>query len=177
MAIREEAKGEPPSAAPPGVLTPVLDRLIALLEAYCILLMVGMAVIVLTGVFYRYVIERSLPWYDEFAEFLLVWLTFYGSVLTAHRGGHISFETLLDYLPRGVRRGLLVLADLIVLLIQAALVVYGWKLAQAASFDTAISIRAVRLSWIYSAIPISGALVFLIGLPRLVRRAIGRERS
>ena len=171
-------EGREPLAAPrPSTLARVYSGLIVALEIWCVLLMLALAVIVLLGVWYRYVVERALPWYDEFAEFLLVWLTFYGSVLTAHRGGHISFETLLDYLPRGVRRGLLVLADLIVLLIQAALVVYGWKLAQAASFDTAISIRAVRLSWIYSAIPISGALVFLIGLPRLVRRAIGRERS
>ena len=168
---------EPLAAARPSALARAYGTLVAALEIWCVLLMLAMAVIVLLGVWYRYVVQRALPWYDEFAEFLLVWLTFYGSVLTAHRGGHISFETLLDYLPRGVRRGLLVLADLIVLLIQAALVVYGWKLAQAASFDTAISIRAVRLSWIYSAIPISGALVFLIGLPRLVRRAIGRERS
>ena len=41
------------------------------------------------------------------------------------------------------------------------------SLAQAASFDTAVSIRSVRLSWIYSAIPISAGLMFLIGLRRL----------
>lgn len=73
-----------------------------------------------------------------------------------------------------VRRAALVLSDIIVLVIQAALVIYGWKLVQAASFDTAISIRAVRLSWIYAAIPISAGLIFLLNLPRVVLRIMGR---
>ncbi len=169
MTIGEEARDGPPTAARPGGLAPILDRLIVLLEAYCILLMVGMAVIVLTGVFYRYVIERALPWYDEFAEFLLVWLTFYGSVLTTQRRAHIGFETLIEYLPAPARRGLEVAAEVIMLLVQGALFYYGWTLVQAASFDRAVSLPSVRLNWIYSAIPISGALMFILTFSRLAR--------
>jgi len=51
------------------------------LEAYVAVLMLALAIIVLLGVWFRYVVQRALPWYDEFAEFLLVWLTFYGSAL------------------------------------------------------------------------------------------------
>ncbi len=137
------------------------------LEVYCVILMVGMALIVLAGVWYRYIIEQALLWYDEFAEFLLVWLTFYGSVLASQRNAHIGFETLVEYLPAGLQRVIAVAAELIVLSIQVALFYYGLSLVRAASFDTALSIRAVRLSWVYSAIPISGVLMFLIGLRRL----------
>ena len=141
--------------------------LVSALEAYCVILMIGMALIVLAGVWYRYIIQQALPWYDEFAEFLLVWLTFYGSVLASQRNAHIGFETLVEYLPARLQGVVAVAAELIVLLIQVALFYYGVSLARAASFDTALSIRAVRLSWVYSAIPISGALMFLIGLRRL----------
>ncbi len=144
--------------------------LVSALEVYCAILMVAMAVIVLVGVWYRYVVQRSLPWYDEFAEFLLVWLTFYGSVLAAQRDAHIGFETLVEYLPKDAQRAVIVVADVILLLVQAALFTYGVSLARAASFDTAVSIRWVRLSWVYSAIPASGALTFLITLNRLVGR-------
>lgn len=169
MTIGEEARGGPPAAAGPRSAASLLDRLISLLEGYCILLMVGMAVIVLTGVFYRYVIERSLPWYDEFAEFLLVWLTFYGSVLTTQRRAHIGFETLIEYLPAPARRGLEVGAEVIMLLVQGSLFYYGWTLVQAASFDRAVSLPSVRLNWIYSAIPVSGALMFILTGSRLAR--------
>ncbi len=154
--------------APRSPLARATDALVAILEIYCTVLLVGMAVIVLTGVFYRYVIERALPWYDEFAEFLLVWLTFYGAVLASHRGAHIGFETLVEYLPARAQRWIGIFAEVVILIVQAALFYYGWSLVQAAAFDTAISIRSVRLSWIYSAIPIGGALMFVIGLRRLV---------
>ncbi len=170
-----QGRGESVAPPRPSPFLRAYGQFVALLEVWCTLQMVAMAVIVLLGVWYRYVVQRALPWYDEFAEFLLVWLTFYGSVLAAHRGAHIGFETLLDYLPPALRRALLMLSDVIVLVIQAALVVYGWKLVQAASFDTAISVRAVRLSWVYSAIPISGALIFLVNLPRVVLRIAGRD--
>lgn len=155
--------------APRSLLARTTDTLVATLEIYCTILLVGMAVIVLTGVFYRYVLERALPWYDEFAEFLLVWLTFYGAVLASHRDAHIGFETLVEYLPARVQRWIGVFAEVVLLIVQAALFYYGWSLVQAASFDTAISIRSVRLSWVYSAIPIGGALMFIIGLRRLMR--------
>lgn len=162
-----DPRGVDPSTRGRTALERAADILVFLLEIYCSILLVGMAVIVLMGVFYRYVVERALPWYDEFAEFLLVWLTFYGSVLASHRGAHIGFETLVEYLPARLQRWVAVISEVVILVIQAALFYYGWSLVQAASFDTAISIRWVRLSWIYSAIPISGALMFLIGLRRV----------
>ena len=143
------------------------SALVSALEVYCTVLMITMAIIVLAGVFYRYVVQQSLPWYDEFAEFLLVWLTFYGSALATQRDAHIGFETLVEYLPARLQRVVGIAAEVVVLLIQAALFYYGWTLVAAASFDAAISIRWVRLSWVYAAIPISGGLMFLIGLWRL----------
>ena len=167
MAAEQVSRGGPGPALRPSGFVRVVGFLVSALEAYCVILMIGMALIVLAGVWYRYIIQQALPWYDEFAEFLLVWLTFYGSVLASQRNAHIGFETLVEYLPVRLQKLVTVAAELIVLLIQVALFYYGLSLARSASFDTAISIRAVRLSWVYSAIPISGALMFLIGLQRL----------
>ncbi|MGQ0571304.1 MAG: TRAP transporter small permease, partial [Armatimonadota bacterium] len=81
MATDQVSRGhEVPTPRPSG-LARAADVVVSALEVFCTILMVGMAVIVLTGVWYRYVVQRALPWYDEFAEFLLVWLTFYGSAL------------------------------------------------------------------------------------------------
>ena len=183
MAAGPTSRGGEAAPPPSSGIARAAGLLVSGLEVYCTILMVGMAVIVLAGVWYRYVPQRALSWYDEFAEFLLVWLTFYGSVLATQRDAHIGFETLTDALPAPLRRGVAIFSEIIVLLIQAALFYYGLRLAQAAAFDTAISIRAVRLSWVYSAIPISGALMFLIGLwrlagllaPRLIGAPAGRQ--
>jgi len=140
MAAEQVNRGGAAAPPRPSGIARAAGLLVSGLEVYCGILMVGMAVIVLTGVWYRYIPQRALSWYDEFAEFLLVWLTFYGSVLAAHRGAHIGFETLTDALPERLRRIVVVLSELIVLFIQAALFYYGLSLVRAASFDTAVSI-------------------------------------
>jgi len=164
---RTQTHRREPAAERPAWLTRAAEWLVSALEAYTAVLMLMLAVIVLLGVWFRYVVQRALPWYDEFAEFLLVWLTFYGSALAAHRGAHIGFETLTDTLPPAARRAAAIFAEGVVLFVLIALWKYGWTLAQVASFDTALSIRAVRLSWIYSAIPLSAGLMVLIELRRL----------
>src|SRR2546425_12176780 len=148
-------------------LTRAAGWLVTALEAYVAVLMVALAIIVLLAGWFRYVVQRALPWYDEFAEFLLVWLTFYGSALAAQRGAHIGFETLTDALPPVLRRAAAIFAESVVLLVLIALWIYGWMLAHAASFDTALSIRSVRLALIYSALRTSSCVQFLIGLRRL----------
>src|SRR5437016_14508881 len=92
------------SGARTAWLSRVSEWLVRALEAYTAVLMLMLAVIVLLGVWFRDVVQRALPRYDEFAEFLLVWLTFYGSALAAHRGAQIGLETLIDSLPPAARR-------------------------------------------------------------------------
>src|SRR5947199_140363 len=108
------------SGARTAWLSRVSEWLVRALEAYTAVLMVILAVIVLLGVWFRYVVQRALPWYDEFAEFLLVWLTFYGSALAAHRGAHIGFETLTDSLPPVARRAAAIFAEGVVLFVLLA---------------------------------------------------------
>ena len=67
------------------------EKLIVILQAYSAVLMLVMLGVVLVGVFYRYVVDSALSWYDEFAGYILVWLTMYGSVVGLARGKHICF--------------------------------------------------------------------------------------
>ncbi len=134
--------------------------------ALCIL-MLG---VVLVGVFYRYIVDASLSWYDEFAGFVLVWLTMYGSVVALAKRKHISFETLVEKLsPRG-QHVVEIVVDLCVLSFSLVLVVYGWELIREMGDETAVSIPSVKMAWVYSVMPISGALMALVGVVQLVQR-------
>src|SRR5436309_13403081 len=99
------------SGARTAWLSRVSEWLVRALEAYTAVLMLMLAGIVLLGVWFRYVVQRALPWYDEFAEFLLVWLTFHRSSLAAHRGAHLGFETLTDSLPPAARHAAAIVAQ------------------------------------------------------------------
>ncbi len=157
-------------------MTRLFNRLIRLIEWWATVLMVAMVVVVTLGVFYRYVLAASLPWYDEFASYLLVWLTFYGAVVASYRGRQISFDTLLEKLAPRPRRMVAVIGECFTLAFQTVLFSYGIILVRALGRETAVSLEWVRMGWIYSVLPISGGLMLLVSLNRLVDLARGEER-
>lgn len=145
----------------------LLARLVRLVEWWAMALLVAMVVVVTLGVFYRYVLSASLPWYDEFAAYLLVWLTFYGAVVTSHKGHHISFDVVVERLAPRRRRMVTILGECFTLAFQVVLFAYGIVLVRAVGHETAVSLEWVRMGWIYSVLPISGGLMLLVSLTRL----------
>lgn len=145
------------------------DRFLAALQVVTAALAVVMLGVVLLGIFYRYVVDEALSWYDEFAGYILVWLTMVGSVLGLAKRKHISFDTLVEKLPRAWRRAVDVFGILCVMSFSAVLLVAGWQLVREMADETAISVPAVRVAWIYGIMPVSGALMLLIGAVQLVQ--------
>lgn len=141
-----------------------------LLEVWVGILLVAMVVVVTAGVFYRYVLNSALVWYDEFASYLLVWLTFYGAVLATQRDLHIDFNEVVRRLAPGPRRVLEAVSDLCVLAFYLILLAYGTVLVRSMEAETAISLPGVKMAWVYSVLPVSGALMLAYGLARAVRR-------
>src|SRR5687767_3760628 len=111
-------------------MTRLLGRLVTLIEWWAVCLLAGLAVLVCLGVFFRYALNSSLTWYDEFASYMLVWLTFYGTVVADYRRRHIAFELVVDKLAPTARRVIDVIAELAVLGFQFVLCYYGWILME-----------------------------------------------
>ena len=150
-----------------------LNRFITVLEWWAVILLVLMVALVALGVFFRYVLGASLAWYDEFASYLLVWLTFYGAVAASYRGRHIGFDAVVNRLMPGTRRMIKIVAELFVLGFQIVLFYYGWNLMQKMGDETAISLPWVKMGWVYSVLPIAGGLMLLISLERLLHLCFG----
>src|ERR1051325_4898617 len=178
-------------------------KLIAVVEWWSVLLLVLMVALVCVGVFFRYVLNASLAWYDEFASYLLVWLTFYGANWSAHaseawydefasyllvwltfygaavasfRRRHIGFEVVVDKLNPTTRKLVDLAGECFVLAFQFVLLYYGWELVQKMGEDRAVSLPWVKMGWIYSVLPITGGLMLIISVLRLMEIAFGRER-
>jgi TRAP-type C4-dicarboxylate transport system permease small subunit len=147
------------------------------MELWTALLLATMVLVVALGVFFRYALGSALSWYDEFASYLLVWLTFYGAVVASYRRKHIGLEALVERLGPGSRRVAELLAEACVFGFQLVLCYFGWVLTSKLGDETAVSVIWVKMSWVYSVLPISGGLMLLISAGELVRLVLGRERE
>ncbi len=155
----------------------LLGRLIDFIEWWAVCLLVLMVAVVCLGVFFRYVLDSSLAWYDEFASYLLVWLTFYGAVSASYHNRHIQFDTVVDRLMPKTRRKMQIVAELFVLGFQFVLLYYGWLLTRKMGDETAVSLAWIKMGWIYSVLPITGGLMLLISLNRLLHLVSGKVRQ
>ncbi len=148
-------------------------RFIEFTEWWATFLLVLMVVLVCLGVFFRYVLDASLAWYDEFASYLLVWLTFYGAVSASYQRRHIGFETFVARLMPATRKRLEIVAEFLVLGFQSVLLYYGWLLTRKMGDETAVSLVWGKMGWVYSVLPITGGLMLLISVQRLRHLVFG----
>ena len=155
----------------------LLGRLVTLVAWWAVCLLAGLVVVVCLGIFFRYVLNSSLTWYDEFASYMLVWLTFYGTVVADYHRRHIGFDLLVNKLAPPARKVVDVAAELAVLGFQFVLFYFGWVLTERMGDETAISLPWVKVSWISSVLPVTGGLLLLISVTRMVGILFGRTNG
>ena len=61
-----------------------------------------MVLAILIQVFFRYVLNNALPWPDEAARFMMLWMTGLMAPMAYRRGGFVAIDMLIDALPKGI---------------------------------------------------------------------------
>jgi TRAP-type transport system small permease protein len=112
------------------------------------LLFWGLAGVVFLQFFTRYILNNSLTWTEEIAQYLLMVITFTGSAMAARRGTHITVEFLLNKLPHGARRVAHVLVSAVTTAFFAVCVLLCWQVSEAMRFQPMIAIE-YPLSLVY----------------------------
>ena len=61
-----------------------------------------MVLVILTQVFFRYILNNALPWPDEAARFLMLWMTGLVAPSAYRWGGFVSIDMVPKILPKYV---------------------------------------------------------------------------
>ncbi len=121
----------------------------------------------------RYVFNDSPGWTEEIARYLLIGVTFVGSVMAMRKGTHIAVEVAFKYLKPASRHWLLVAVDATV---AAFCALMAWTSADLSlrtnQYMVTIEVSKAIVYWVVCA-----SFVAMTGyaLWRLVRRLQGRE--
>jgi TRAP-type C4-dicarboxylate transport system permease small subunit len=131
--------------------------------------LIAIVVDVLVGVVARYALHISLPWNEELARFLLVWLSFIGAAAAAASRATIRVDSLIGHFKPGRTR--LILEGVVAALSILALIVFIW--ASRGLFGTSASSTSpgsgISAFWVNLALPVSAVLVIVFIAFDLIR--------
>ena len=117
-------------------MTPILaaTRFLALINGamlavgrhISVVLMGLMVLVILIQVFARYVLNNALPWPDEAARFMMLWLTGLVAPTAYRRGGFVAIDMVVVMLPKIVGAIVTLVLLFIALVVLVTAVKIGW---------------------------------------------------
>ena len=132
-----------------------------------------MVVVIMIQVFFRYVLNNALPWPDEVARFLMLWMTGLIAPSAYRWGGFVSIDILERFLPKLISNLLI----LFLLTLSLGVLIIGFELGlkhiNAGWIFSSASIKipyhliggkaeAIKLAWMYMSLP--AGIFFMISI-------------
>jgi len=139
-----------------------------------------MVAVILLQVFCRYLLNNALPWPDEAARFMMLWLTGLMAPVAFRHGGMVAITSIVESLPRPVFMMIslaLLLVSLMVLLVAFQLgmkhVNSGW-LFSSSSLKLPLSLIGmksvkIKLAWMYMSMFTGVCLMVLVNVELILR--------
>jgi len=154
-----------------GVSAKIESWLGTLIEVPAALLVLGEVVVLLAGVIMRFIFNRPIPWADELASILFLWLANFGAAIALMRGTHMRTTALVSTWNPRARLWAETLASAAPFLF---LVILIFPMAQYAADEWIVQTPALSLPNTIraAAVPVGALLMLAISLVRLVRVSV-----
>jgi TRAP-type C4-dicarboxylate transport system permease small subunit len=141
-----------------NALKRVDSAIIALTSWIVAYLTLQMTLVVLLGVFTRYILNDSLAWTDELARYSMVWLTWLGGGIAIRRGAHIAVEFVKDAIPEKAKSIVVMLGRAGVFFFLGICLWYGLELTARVSTQSTIAL-GLSMQIPYASIPVGSFLM------------------
>jgi len=169
---------------PIHVLKVVNDWLLRLGRALAVAALAIMVAVVLAQVFFRYVLNSALPWPDEAARFMMLWMTGLIAPMAYRRGGFVAIDMIERALPARAGAAL----SLVLLLMSLSVLVFavqiGW--AEVTGFSGSFATASlwvptsigfdewmrVPRSWMMGSVLAGVSLLILVNVELVLRQTV-----
>jgi TRAP-type transport system small permease protein len=139
-------------------------------EAAIMTLLLSLAVLQVSQVLFRYVLNIPLHWVDESSRFIFIFMIMVGAGLATANSAQFSIDFIKQLMPRQVQIVADVLVQIGVLTFAVVLLVHGIRLATVTSGQTTASLQ-LPYTVPYASMPLGGLLILfhaLSGIPKRV---------
>ena len=147
-----------------------------------------MVIVIILQVFFRYVLNNALPWPDEVARFLMLWMTGFIAPSAYRWGGFVSIDMFERFLPKILSNILIFLILIISLTVLLIAFEMGLKHINAGWIFSSSSIKipfsliggkteAMKLAWMYMSLPVGIFLLILVNIELVLRTILSSFNS
>ena len=142
------------------------------------ILLCVMSLAVFASVLSRYIPNFSLTWVEEMVTYGMAWLCTIGGGLATRKGEMTSVTLFLNKVPEKPRRVLRIVNCMASLIVFLFLIRCGYQMALTGALRKAVSFPQVTMFWLYIALPVGVAIMFLNTLGTILRiLAEGKEAA
>lgn len=131
------------------------------------LMMAAMVVIIFAQVIFRFVLQASLPWSEEAARYIMVWISMLGAAVGIRRKGHIGVEAVVLLFPERLKKATVVITTLVGCCFFAGMIFYGIRICSVVAAQESPAME-ISMAIPYSSIVAGGMLMFLFSIEDLL---------
>ena len=126
----------------------------------CVILGGVMVVVVISGVFARYLLQNPMSWTEEVARFLMNWMALLGASIATRYRAHLGLLYFVQKFPMSLQRLTKLLMDTMIMVFLYLLTVEGFQMAVSAK-EQIEPTTGVTMNYILICVPLAGLLMMI----------------
>ena len=152
----------------------LIDLLNRIVEYIICLLLILMVLTVFSQVLFRYIIHSPLPWSEELARYILIWISFLGASIGVKRHVHIGVSAITSLLQGKARKLISLLIPSLSTIFFLFLSIYGYRILDVVAYQLSPAME-ISMAIPYSAVTVSGTLMFLYSTSDVLKFLTGNR--
>ena len=150
-----------------------LSRWAMYLAVACLL---GIVVVVVGSVFWRYVLNDAPAWSEQVALILVINVAMFGAAAGVSDEGHIGMESLVGLLPKAYQFWIGNIVGLFSILFGVSLV-WGCSMMAISVWPNIMPTLGISEAWRYIPCVVAGVLIILFSIEHIIAMITGKEVS
>jgi TRAP-type C4-dicarboxylate transport system permease small subunit len=126
-----------------------------------------MSIVILLGVFFRYVLVEPLPWSEDLGRYLMIWMALFGVGMVMQNRSHVAVTVFVDRMSPQIRKPVLLIARILVLGFGFAMGYLGLKLFFTMMPQISPTLH-IRMRWVYLGFPFYGLFLIISTLDQIL---------
>ena len=151
----------------------IVDNIVEWISA---ILAVGVVIVCLLQIVFRFIIQAPLSWSEELSRYLFIWIVYIGGYLCTRSNSQLGITFFVDSMPKKIGRMVSIVAQLLVFFYQAVVVFFGFQLVSR-FMNQPSSVLRCQMGVFYDAIPSGMSLMMLREIFNIVEHKSNRAEG